>query len=50
MRVLFFILVIFVLSLAAQTPNVKKVFAAGMQNAQNGQLKRQLKIIVRLYY
>lgn len=35
MRVVFFILVIFVWSLAAQTPNVRKAFDAGTQNAQS---------------
>jgi Flp pilus assembly protein TadD len=39
MRVLFFVLVIFVLSLAAQTPNVKKAFDAGTQNARGGQFE-----------
>lgn len=42
MRVLFFVLVIFVLSLAAQTPNVKKAFDAGTQNARGGQFERAI--------
>lgn len=42
MRVLFFVLVIFVLSLPAQTPQVKKAFDAGTQNAQNGQFEKAI--------
>ena len=42
MRVLFFVLVIFVSSLQGQTPNVKKAFAAGTQNAQNGQFEKAI--------
>ena len=42
MRVLFFVLVIFVLSLAAQTPNVKKAFDAGTQEARNRQFEKAI--------
>ena len=42
MRVLFFVLVIFVLSLPAQTPNVKKAFDAGTQNARNGKFEKAI--------
>ena len=42
MRVLFFVLVIFVLSLAAQTPNVKRAFDEGTQNARNGQFEKAI--------
>lgn len=42
MRVLFFVLVIFSLSLAAQTPNVKKAFEVGTQNARGGQFEKAI--------
>ena len=42
MRVLFFVLVIFVFSLAAQTPNVKKAFDAGTQDARIGQFEKAI--------
>src|SRR5688500_8498139 len=42
MRVLFFVLVIFVLSITAQTPNVRKAFDRGAQNARNGQFEKAI--------